>query len=229
MKKTLFLLSALFIFACSSDDSNDNNDNNVPDGQYFFEIEFAGETHRIQGNTSEMFTNGQNACSAYLSQGIQTISFRLDDITADDYVSGQPLWIGMGISNPQLGSNPRGALTFQTTAYIVDVEQTYDVNLRYGVFVENSPGDLIDAYTNNLDNIISNINITDLGSPPSNSNDYTDPNFTYSPFGDNIEGTYEGILYFNDKSDDYINGGDNGRDLVVPFPVKISFSAPRGN
>ena len=28
MKKTLFLLSALFIFACSSDDSSDTNDNN---------------------------------------------------------------------------------------------------------------------------------------------------------------------------------------------------------
>lgn len=227
--KKLILLFTFLIFACSSDDSNDNNGNNVPDGQYFFEIEFAGETHLIQGNTSEMYTNGQNSCSALLSQGIQTISFRLDDITADDYVSGQPLWIGMGISNPQLGSNPRGALTFQTTAYIVDVEQTYDVNLRYGDFVENSPGDLIDAYTNNLDNIISNINITDLGSPPSNSNDYSDPNYIYSPFGDNIKGTYEGILYFNDKSDDYINGGDNGRNLVVPFPIKISFSAPRIN
>ena len=29
MKKTLFLLSALLIFSCSSDDSNDNNSNDI--------------------------------------------------------------------------------------------------------------------------------------------------------------------------------------------------------
>ena len=226
--RKLLLLYALLIFACSS--SDDSSNNNISDGQYFFEIEFAGQIHRVQGTTSEMFTNGQNSCSAYLQQGIQAISFKLDDISADDYVSGQPLWIAMGVSNPQLGSNPRGTLAFATvTPYIQDIEQSYNVNLVNGYFIENSPGDLIDALTNNLDNIISNITITDLGSPPSNDYDYTDPNFTYSPFGDNIEGTYEGVLYFNDKSDDYINGGDSGINLVVPFPIKISFSAPRGN
>jgi major membrane immunogen (membrane-anchored lipoprotein) len=57
--KKLLLLSALLIFACSSDSS----DNNISDGQYFFEIEFAGQTHRVQGTNSDMFTNGQNSCS----------------------------------------------------------------------------------------------------------------------------------------------------------------------
>lgn len=222
MKKLLFL-SVLSIFACSSDGSSNND---VSDNEYFFEIEFAGEIHRIQGTTSEMFTNGQNSCSAYLQQGIQSISFKLDDVTADDYVSGQPIWIGLGISNPQLGNNPRGALTIPTTTpYIQEIEQNYNVNLSYGTFVENSPGDLADVLVNNLDNIISNINITDLGSPP--SNDFSNPNF--SPFGDNIKGTYEGVLYYNDKSDDYITGGDSGRNLVIPFPIKIRFSAPRTN
>jgi len=231
MKKIILLISLALTFSCSNDDDLDTKNNNISDGQYFFEIEFAGTTHRIQGTTSEMFTNGQNSCSAYLQQGIQAISFRLEDITANDYISGQPLWIVLGISNPQLGSNPRGTLVFQTrTPYIQDVEESYNVQLALGgIFVENSPGDLIEVYTNNLDNIISNITITDLGTPPSNSNNYTDPNYTYSPFGDNIVGSYEGVLYFNDKTDDNISGGDSGRNLVVPLPIKISFSVPRGN
>ncbi len=67
--KKLLLLTALFIFACSSDDSSDTNDNNVPDGQYFFEIEIGNEVHRIQGINTEIITNGQNWCSASLLQG----------------------------------------------------------------------------------------------------------------------------------------------------------------
>ena len=49
--KKLLLLSALLIFACSSDDSNSSNNSDGID--YFFEIEFGGETHEIRGNTTE--------------------------------------------------------------------------------------------------------------------------------------------------------------------------------
>jgi hypothetical protein len=46
MKKIIYTLLTILIFACSSD--NENND--VPNSQYFFEIKFGGEVHRIQGN-----------------------------------------------------------------------------------------------------------------------------------------------------------------------------------
>ena len=226
MKKLLVLL-VLFVFTCSGD-GDSSNFNNISDDQYFFEIEFAGEIHKVQGNTSDMLQNGQNICLASLSQGIQTISFRLDDISAEDYVSGQPIWIGLGISNPQIGNNQRGALAFLTTAYTQEIEQQFNIRLQNGYFIENSPGDLIDVLSNNIDNIISDINITDLGLPPTPFSVGDDP-LNFSPYGNPIRGSYEGILYFNDTSDDFIEDGDSGRDLVIPMPIRISFSAPRSN
>ena len=214
--KKLLLLSALFIFACSSDDSNDNNGNNVPDGQYFFEIEFAGETHRIQG-PSEMLLSGSNSVISQISGGDIIISFRLNDITAPDYVSGQPISFTMIIENPQLGNN-NGSIILGATSYMQEyaAQNNISVDFQASFFVENSPN-LTASNASGLLRKVSNISITDLGTPPS------------SPIvsdGQNVKGSYQGTLYFRDD-DDLDNGGSS--QFSVAIPLSISFSALRSN
>tara|TARA_Y100000385_G_C12818385_1_gene519257 strand:- start:49 stop:705 length:657 start_codon:yes stop_codon:yes gene_type:complete len=218
MKKLLYLFLALLILACSSDDSNNTN-NNVSDGQYFFEIEICGLTHSIQGNNEDMFFNGQNSCSAFLSNGIQALGFNLTDITAPDYVSGQPMNIAFGILNPQLGADNTGVLSFQSSIYSDFLNNCGDQNnitFYYDQFVENTPMD-INNYDPQRINNISNINLTDLGTPPTTAGAYGS--------GTNIKGTYEGTLYF---LDDNTNGTPDA-NWNIPIPIKISFSAVRAN
>ena len=214
MKKLLFL-SALFIFACSSDDSSDTNDN-VPNGQYFFEIEIGNEVHRIQGINSEMFTNGQNLCSASLNQGTQGVTFRLSDTSAIDYVSGQPLQIFFYIENPQLGSNNTGSIQFlvNSGSFLYNYAEQNNFNFTVSSFVENTPMNAVDAIVDGVVGKISNITLSSIGTPPTNvtSND-----------GDNLYGSYEGILYF------YANGLTGEINHDIPVPIKISFSAVRIN
>lgn len=213
--KKLLLLSALFIFACSSDDSNDNNGNNVPDGQYFFEIEFADETHRIQGVSSEMLSNGSNNIVIQILNGDMVIAFRLNDITASDYISGQPINFTMIIENPQLQNN-NGLITFGTTSYMQDyaAQNNISIDFQASYFVENSPN-LTASNAAGLLRKVSNISITDLGTPPS---------LPSLLDGQNVKGSYQGTLYFRDD-DDLDNGGSS--QFSVAVPLSISFSAPR--
>ena len=60
--KKLLLLSALFIFACSSDDSSDMNDNLNGGNNYFFEIIFGDETHRVEGNSISIIEQVGSSC-----------------------------------------------------------------------------------------------------------------------------------------------------------------------
>ena len=112
MKKLLYLLLAITLTSCGGD----NDENSLSNGTYSFEIELCGLTHSIQGNNEDMFLNGQNSCSAFLSSGIQALGVNLTDITAPDYVSGQPINITVGILNPQLGADNTGILSFQSSA-----------------------------------------------------------------------------------------------------------------
>ena len=218
MKKLLYLFLALLILACSSEDSNNTN-NNVSDGQYFFEIELCGLTHSIQGNNEDMFLNGQNSCTAFLSNGLQALGFNLSDITAPDYVSGQPMNIVFGILNPQLGANNNGVLSFQNSVlsdFLNNCGDQNGITFYLDQFVENTPMD-INNYDPQRINNISNINLTDLGTPPTTAGAYGS--------GTNIKGTYEGTLYF---LDDNTNGTPDA-NWNIPIPIKISFSAVRGN
>ena len=209
--KKLILISALLIFACSSDDSND--DNNVPDGQYFFEIEFAGEIHRIQGVSSEMLLNGQNRVTSTIIGGDMIIVFSLYDITATDYISGQPINFTVIIENAQLGNN-NGSMTLGVTSYMQDyaAQNNISIDFQAGYFVENSPN-LTASNASGLLRKISNISITDLGTPPQTMLD-----------GQNVKGSYQGTLYFR-NDDDLINAGSS--QFSVAVPISISFSAPR--
>lgn len=218
--KKLILLSALLIFACSSDDSSDtNDDNNIPDGQYFFEIEIGNEVHRIQGINTEISTNGQNSCSASLVGGTQGVIFRLSDASASDYVSGQPLQIMLLINNPQLGSNNNGRIEFidavNQGSFLYNYAEQNNFTLTGSNFVENTTMNAIDAISEGVVGKISNITLSSIGTPPSNPILFD---------GDNLSGSYEGVLYF------IANGwtsSDTNHD--IPVPIKISFSAVRFN
>jgi hypothetical protein len=217
--KKLLLLTALFIFACSSDDSSDTNDNNVPDGQYFFEIEIGNEVHRIQGINTEIITNGQNWCSASLLQGTQGLIFRLSDTSASDYVSGQPLQIMFYINNPQLGSNNNGRIEFLDAvnqgSFLYNYAEQNNFNFLGSSFVENTPMNAIDAISEGVVGKISNITLSSIGTSPSNPILFD---------GDNLSGSYEGVLYF------IANGSTNSdTNHDIPVPIKISFSAVRFN
>ena len=69
-----------------------------------------------------------------------------------------------------------------------------------------------EASQNGLLNLITDINITDLGTSPSSFNIYD---------GATVKGSYDGVLYYNDTSN------FNNTELVVPVPISISFEAFR--
>ena len=213
--KKLLLLSALFIFACSSDDSSDMNDNLNGGNNYFFEIIFGGETHRVEGNSISIIEQVGSSCFLNRAQasyfnGTLDITCRIEDITCDTYISGQYLHVGLIIDNPQLGNN-QGRIVFRDTPFLQDYENLNNINLSSNQFyVENNPMNVSEASQNGLLNLITDINITDLGTSPSSFNLYD---------GATVKGSYNGVLYYNDTSN------FNNTELVVPVPISISFEA----
>ena len=216
--KKLLLLSALLIFACSSD--SEGNDDNLNGGNnYFFEIIFGGETHRVEGNSISIIEQVWSSCFLNRAQasyfnGTLDITCRIEDITCDTYISGQYLHVGLIIDNPQLGNN-QGRIVFQDSPFIQDYENLNNINLSSNQFyVENNPMNVSEASQNGLLNLITDINITDLGTSPSSFNVFD---------GATVKGSYNGVLYYNDTSN------FNNTELVVPVPISISFEALRVN
>ena len=214
--KKLLLLSALLIFACSSD-SEGNNDNLNGVNNYFFEIIFGGETHRVEGNSISIIEQVGSSCflnraqASYIN-GTLDITCRIEDITCNTYISGQYLHVGLIIDNPQLGNN-QGRIVFRDTPFLQDYENLNNINLSSNQFyVENNPMNVSEASQNGLLNLITDINITDLGTSPSSFNIYD---------GATVKGSYNGVLYYNDTSN------FNNTELVVPVPIIISFEAFR--
>jgi|TARA_X000000950_G_scaffold230668_1_gene278961 hypothetical protein len=214
--KKLLLLSALLIFACSSD-SEGNNDNLNGVNNYFFEIIFGGETHRVEGNSISIIEQVGSSCflnraqASYIN-GTLDITCRIEDITCNTYISGQYLHVGLIIDNPQLGNN-QGRIVFRDTPFLQDYENLNNINLSSNQFyVENNPMNVSEASQNGLLNLITDINITDLGTSPSSFNIYD---------GATVKGSYNGVLYYNDTSN------FNNTELVVPVPISISFEAFR--
>ncbi len=210
-----FLTICFLFFACSDDSSDDSNLNGSVD--FFFEIIFGDETHRVEGNSISIIEHVGSACFLNRAQasyfnGALDVSFRIEDITCDTYISGQYLHIGLIIDNPQLGGN-QGRIFFGDTPYLQDYENLNNVNLSSASFyVENNPMNASEASQNGLLNLITDINITDLGTSPSSFDGFD---------GATVKGSYNGVLYYNDTSN------FNNTELVVPVPISISFEAFR--
>ena len=184
---------------------------------YFFEIIFGGETHRVEGNSISIIEQVGSSCFLNRAQasyfnGTLDITCRIEDITWDTYISGQYLHVGLIIDNPQLGNN-QGRIVFRDTPFLQDYENLNNINLNSNQFyVENNPMNVSEASQNGLLNLITDINITDLGTSPSSFNVYD---------GATVKGSYNGVLYYNDTSN------FNNTELVVPVPISISFEAFR--
>ena len=179
---------------------------------YSFEIEFGGEIHKIQGNlANDIFTSFPNNQSISIIQGgITSVQLSLDDISESNYVSGQTIGMIINIDNATLGNN-EGSLFFNLSyPYVDNYLQSLDV-LNNGLFdfVENSPA----PYGSDGNRRVSNINITDLGTP--SSLDYTNGNYIW---GETIKGSYDGMLYFRSSI---------SNDYDIPVPIRIEFSAVR--
>ena len=214
--KKLLLLSALLIFACSSDDSNSSNNSDGID--YFFEIEFGGETHEIRGNTTENNFNLLSSLNRGYVANQQSLQFSIGDKSADNYISGQTLSISMVVNNMSIGNNS-GSLNFALAgAYFTDYMESIGVNYPYGVFFSENQGT---PYSGNTMEIF-NIMITDLGTAPSTWNqDGCNAPVGGTCYGESVKGSYESVLYFIDGSIPLVHS--------IPVPIKIRFSLPRIN
>jgi hypothetical protein len=203
MKKLLYLLFAITLLGCGSNDDDSPSNN----GDYFFEVEFAGVINRVQGNTSTGLSgsfipwlNGRNQCYGNIGSVVLSIS----DITAENYVSGQNMEITMSFDNTQLGSN-NGRLNIFDGFYIEEYLESIGANSSQ--FVEN----IGDGFSQR--GKISNINITDLGIAGNLT-----VNGTSTTNSQTIKGSYEKVVYFRS-----INTGD----YDIPVPIRIEFSAVR--
>ena len=214
MKNILYLFFVIALLGCGSDDDDSsNNPNNNP---YFFEIELGGETHEIRGNTAEDNFGPGSLNKGYVL-GQQFIQFTIGDKSADNYISGQNLSIRMDVNNMSIGNNSGSLNLFLAGAYFTDYMESIGVNIFPQIFSENQGT----SANSNVNSDISNIMFTDLGTAPSTWNqDGCNAPFGGTCYGENVEGSYESVLYFIE-----------GANLVysIPVPIKIRFSLPRIN
>ena len=202
MKKLLYLFLTVLIVACSGEDSNNsnNNSNNSNNVDYFFEVEFCGVINRVQGNTSNLnsFINKNQCYTGIGSQWATLLS--ISDITDVSYISGQTMNLFLILDDAQLGSNT-GRISQLSGSYIVDYLEDLGA---LASFKENGTGET---------GVITNINVTDLGTQPTSIN-------TGFDYGETLKATYEGVLYF-------YNLDTNQYD--IPAPIRIEFNAVRIN
>lgn len=198
MKKITLLFFTLLIFSCSADD--DNSSNGV---DYFFEVEFGGVINRVQESTGDYLIFNyinKNKCYGTTSG----VNLSISDITNEDYVSGQNMNLFISFDNAQLGSNTGTIIIFDgfyIKEYLESIGATSDTE-----FVENI-GD-----GGGGRGIMSNINITDLGTP-----------LTYDKrgqpvYGETIKASYDKVVYFRSI---------DTRDYDIPVSIRIEFSAVR--
>jgi hypothetical protein len=202
MKILVYLFLTVLIVACSSDDSNNsnNNSNNSNNVDYFFEVEFCGVINRVQGNTSNLnsFINKNQCYTGIVPQWATLLS--ISDITDVSYISGQTMNLFLILDDAQLGSNT-GRISQLSGSYIVDYLEDLGA---LASFKENGTGET---------GVITNINVTDLGTQPTSIN-------TGFDYGETLKATYEGVLYF-------YNLDTNQYD--IPAPIRIEFNAVRIN
>ena len=204
MKKLLYLFLTVLIVACSGEDSNNsnNNSNNSNNVDYFFEVEFGGVINRVQGNisTTNNFITKNKCYTAIVPQWATSLS--ISDITDVSYVSGQTMNLFLVLDDAQLGSNT-GRISQLSGSYISDYLISIGSLPGTGAnFKEYGTGDM---------GVITNINVTDLGTQPIN---------TGVDFGETLKATYQGVLYFYNQ--------DTG-EFDLPEPLRIEFSAVRIN
>ncbi|MEC7829604.1 MAG: hypothetical protein VYA74_01740 [Bacteroidota bacterium] len=218
----LFLVIILFIYSCGKDDSPSGTSVNG-DVDYFFEVEFAGKIHKIQGNTSSViplnssgFGNFEfaNTCMA-MTGDTWRINLGIQDKSSANYISGDNFSMVLSIKNSSVGSN-MGDIIFDG---FEDYFNSLNI-LDNALFWENGS-----EYTQANRRSISNIILTDLGTE-TKMNQLSECGLIterYYCFGNTVKGSYNGTLMFQHK--DYLLNQANH----VAVPIKIRFSVPRFN
>jgi hypothetical protein len=216
MKKLPYLFLVLGLGLSCSHDLNGNYAN----GDYFFEIEFAGETHIIRGPTEGNDNPiGVNQCMTYpgnIIQGVWYTIFSISDKSSDDYVSGQNLQITLSLDNASVGINSGTLGSFtQSGSFFNDYLESVGVDSGAYYFNENEPATYADGIATL--NEISNINITDLGTESALALSSDGMGWGYD-WGETVKGSYEGVLYFQSSY---------ASDFDIPVPIRIEFNAVR--
>ena len=221
MRKSLLVLTLLLLVSCNKDDgdSTQSVNGNV---SYFFEIEFAGKTHKIEGHTSTVVPLGNgvnfgdadwaNGCSSsnLYSLGI-TIGLGISDKSAKNYVTGDNISITINILNASLGANT-SKISFDkpTTNYIESLQGRDYIQHS---FKEQSSGKIGEI----------TVTLTDLGSETKQNSSESCGKILEKLycFGNTIKGSYNDTLLFN-KNPSHLDP-----DYSIAVPLKIKFSAVR--
>ena len=212
MKNFLYLFLALLTFACSSDD--DSNSFNSSSVDYFFEIEFGGETHRVEGVTdggdlSSFLTSGNSCYSAQFQ-----INLAIRDPSLENYISGNYVSLNLILDGPFVGNENKASVLVgfnNSSSYMRDYIQSLGGNQNLQ-FLEGNSGN----YGDPQQGMISNISITDLGTESALwSQPNCDAPVGYTCLGNTVKGSYSNVWYFLDESSGF----------SIPVPISIEFSA----
>ena len=208
---SLYILMSIFcLLSCNSDDTVISN--NQVGFDYFFEIEFCGEVHRIEGNSNDINSTlwGLGNVSFGTPQGL--IQLRLNDTGSPLYISGSPVDI---VINTELKIGITDALLGVVQTNFVS-ECASSNNLSGLIqFYEGEPilTTDVDFNPNRINKIP--LQITDTGSAPTAVSCFPQP----ACFGAPIKGEYEGTLYYRSES--------NPNSYDVELPIRIDFAAIR--
>ena len=226
--KTTLLLFVITFSSCKDDSTNpsNTNNNNSSSGsiQYFFDIEIGGIKHKIEGNSEDIdYLNilASNKCYQTKSGGDWSFQFSIDDRSVPQYITGENIALSLTTENTKLGENV-GSINFSNiNSYFKSFFESKNISSALPRFVEGKAIDMPDASEVNK---VSNIQLTDLGTPtyapqvggpcpfdPNNTGAYC--------WGETVKGSYSGTLYFMSK-DDYNN-------FNIPIDVSIKFAALR--
>ena len=211
MKKTLTIIAlALLVFSCSNDSSSSSNDNKASGNvDYEFTISINGEVHKVKGNTVSGLPIGSNPAQFYNNNScivqnggtFKLLSLGINDITANNYISGQNILVNIPLGNLQLGEN-KAAVNFQGQ-YFDDLSASLGGSV-IGFSYQATSGKP-KAESNKLA-----INITDLG---------TTSTLTYPiKYGNTLKGNYSGTIYL--LREDYST-------YDIPVQLSIDFKAVR--
>lgn len=226
--KTTLLLFVITFSSCKDDSTNpsNTNNNNSSSGsiQYFFDIEIGGIKHKIEGNSKDInylnYTT-TNKCIQNKLAGDWVFQFSIDDRSLPQYVTGENIALMLTTENTKLGENV-GSLNFDVTnSYFKSFFDSKNIYSGLNQFVEGKAIDRPDASEVNK---ISNILLTDLGTPtyiPQTGGPCPfDPNNTGAfCWGETVKGSYSNTLYFMSLDDPY--------NYNIPVDVSIKFAALR--
>lgn len=218
MKKLILLLTfipLLFSFSDNSNSINKLNNHSAPFRRYEFTITINGEVHKIKGNAFSGIPNGNgyfpgnptqrvspNTCIASNFGIEKTVSLAINDVTANNYESGQNLTCAIALPNLLLGVN-KANITF-SGAYFDSLGETLGSKNFNFQTVSGAPDN------SKLGKLP--ITITDLGQAP------TIDRMRFYSFGETLKGSYSGTIYLKNTSDG---------NFTIPVQLSIDFKAIR--